>query len=42
VQGWYVPGERDEFPTKVKEVLAKRAAQRCSNPTCGVVTSGPH
>ena len=37
-----MPGERDEFPTKVNEVLAKRAAQRCSNPTCGVVTSGPH
>ncbi len=32
---------RDDFPSKVKTVLALRAAGRCSNPDCGAVTSGP-
>jgi hypothetical protein len=32
---------RDEFPGKVKAVLALRAAGRCSNPDCMAVTSGP-
>lgn len=31
----------DDFPTPVKELLAKRVAQRCSNPGCGHPTSGP-
>jgi hypothetical protein len=34
--------QRDEFPQAIKEVLAKRAGQRCSNPTCVGPTSGPH
>jgi hypothetical protein len=33
---------RDEFPARIREILAKRAGQRCSNPECGAVTSGPH
>ena len=33
---------RDDFPQKVKETLAKRAGQICSNPTCNRGTSGPH
>jgi hypothetical protein len=33
---------RDEFPTSVKDALSKRVAFRCSNPKCGVTTSGPH
>lgn len=32
---------RDDFPGRVKTVLASRAASRCSNPDCGAVTSGP-
>src|SRR5262245_39434560 len=32
---------RDDFPMAVKETLAKRVAQRCSNPDCGQPTSGP-
>jgi hypothetical protein len=32
---------RDDFPTAVKEVLAKRVGQRCSNLECRRVTSGP-
>lgn len=35
-------GNRDEFSPMVKENLAKRAGQRCSNLDCGVATSGPH
>lgn len=31
----------DDFPIPVKELLAKRVAQRCSNPGCGHPTSGP-
>lgn len=34
--------QRDDFPNPIKEILAKRAAQRCSNPDCPVITSGPH
>lgn len=34
--------QRDEFSTAIKETMAKRASQRCSNPDCDAVTSGPH
>ena len=33
---------RDEFSQKVKETLAKRVGQRCSNPSCLKSTVGPH
>lgn len=33
---------RDDFVGAIKEVLAKRVAYRCSNPSCRSVTSGPH
>jgi hypothetical protein len=33
---------RDDFGGAMKEVLAKRVAHRCSNPTCRATTSGPH
>jgi hypothetical protein len=33
---------RDDFPVAVKETLAKRVSQNCSNPSCGQPTSGPH
>jgi hypothetical protein len=33
---------RDEFSPAVKEALAKRVAQRCSNPECKAPTTGPH
>lgn len=32
---------RDEFSTQVKDLLAKRVGQRCSNPSCRQPTSGP-
>lgn len=32
---------RDDFPLTVKELLAKRVAQRCANPGCRKPTSGP-
>jgi hypothetical protein len=32
---------RDEFPTKVKDILAKRVSFRCSNPGCRQITIGP-
>lgn len=32
---------RDEFPTKTKELLARRVGFRCSNPKCRKATSGP-
>ncbi|MDR4508932.1 MAG: hypothetical protein MRJ65_11990, partial [Candidatus Brocadiaceae bacterium] len=32
---------RDEFPTKIKELLAKRVGFRCSNPECQKPTIGP-
>jgi hypothetical protein len=33
---------RDDFPKAVLETLAKRVGYRCSNPSCGKLTSGPH
>ena len=33
---------RDDFPRAVVELLAKRVGQRCSNPGCAQLTSGPH
>lgn len=33
---------RDEFPKAVKETLAKRVGQHCSNPGCRKSTVGPH
>jgi hypothetical protein len=33
---------RDDFPSDVKDAAAKRSGQRCSNPDCRRVTSGPH
>ena len=35
------PKKRDDFPAKVKEVLAKRAGYRCSAPDCKRLTIGP-
>lgn len=32
---------RDEFPTRIKEELAKRVGFLCSNPACRQPTSGP-
>jgi len=32
---------RDDFPADVKDILAKRAGMRCSNPNCRKPTSGP-
>jgi hypothetical protein len=32
---------RDDFPTRTKEILAKRVGYRCSNPECCQPTSGP-
>jgi hypothetical protein len=32
---------REEFPSQIKDVLAKRAGYRCSNPGCLQLTSGP-
>lgn len=32
---------RDDFSLKMKELLAKRVANRCSNPGCRQLTSGP-
>lgn len=32
---------RDEFPLPTKEIMAKRVAYHCSNPSCRHVTSGP-
>ena len=33
---------RDDFFLKTKELLAKRVANRCSNPSCRQITRGPH
>jgi hypothetical protein len=33
---------RDEFTTKIKDVLFKRAGAKCSNPNCRKPTCGPH
>jgi len=32
---------REDFPTSIKEILAKRVGNRCSNPNCRCLTSGP-
>lgn len=32
---------RDEFSPRTKQILAERAALRCSNPECRVLTKGP-
>jgi hypothetical protein len=32
---------RDEFPPKIKELLSKRVGNRCSNPNCRQLTTGP-
>jgi ribosomal protein L37AE/L43A len=32
---------RDDFSSRVRHALARRAADRCSNPDCGAVISGP-
>jgi len=32
---------RDDFDAKTKEILARRAGYRCSNPDCRKLTSGP-
>lgn len=32
---------RDDFPQKTKELLSKRVGNRCSNPNCRQLTSGP-
>ena len=32
---------RDEFPPGIKELLSKRVGNRCSNPNCRQLTSGP-
>jgi len=32
---------RDEFPARVKRILAERVGNRCSRPDCGALTSGP-
>lgn len=37
-----MPDNRDDFPQKVRDAVARRAGQRCSNPNCGRTTSGPH
>lgn len=34
--------KRDDFPKPLIRKLAERAGQRCSNPDCGMPTSGPH
>lgn len=36
-----VEAVRDDFSTAAKSILAMRVANRCSNPGCGAVTSGP-
>ena len=33
---------RDGFPRPVKGALAKRVGNRCSNPKCKALTSGPY
>ena len=31
-----------DFSSKIKQILAQRAGQTCSNPDCRKTTSGPH
>jgi hypothetical protein len=33
--------KRDDFPRRIKELLAKRVGSKCSNPDCRTPTSGP-
>jgi len=33
---------RDEFDQKTKDILSRRVGNRCSNPNCPKLTSGPH
>jgi len=33
---------RDDFPERIKEILAQRAGYRCSCPDCDTLTIGPH
>ncbi|MEN4979908.1 hypothetical protein ABEI05_17565 [Erwinia billingiae] len=33
---------RDEFSERVKKILQERVANRCSNPNCNCLTSGPN
>jgi len=33
---------RHEFPKAAVDALAKRVGNRCSNPACRKLTSGPH
>ena len=33
---------RDDFPSSIKDVLARRVGYRCCNPDCCKLTSGPH
>lgn len=33
---------RDDFSQSTKDILARRVAFRCSNPSCRVLTCGPH
>ena len=33
---------RDNFPARVREILAERVAYRCARPGCGRLTIGPH
>lgn len=34
--------DKNNFNQKTKLILSQRAAQRCSNPNCMIITSGPH
>ena len=36
------PVSREDFSVAAKEALAKRVGYRCSNPSCGAETVGPH
>lgn len=33
---------RDEFEQRTKDILSRRVGNRCSNPNCHMLTSGPH
>lgn len=33
---------RDDFIKKIKKILAKRVGFHYSNPSCKIITSGPH
>lgn len=38
----FIKMNRDDFPAKTKEIIAKRVGFHCSNPKCNVITIGPH